>query len=176
MTKDATGKLQVQVLGWGHAFISLGQKHGNRYENPKDIFNFRRPNHTIFQTDATLSRFITNIWELHCSRSSPIFGTVSHSNFSHSSRFLVTYLGGFHLHFSNNYWCWISFFKYLFMFLLTIHISFFCVKYLIKSFAHYFNWVVFLLLGYESSSYRLDISLTCFLSIFAQLVAYLSFS
>lgn len=55
MTKDATGKLQVQVLGWGYVFISLGQKHGNRSENPKDTFNFRRPNHTIFQTDATIS-------------------------------------------------------------------------------------------------------------------------
>ena len=27
--------------------------------------------------------FITNIWELHCSRSPPILGIVGHSNFSH---------------------------------------------------------------------------------------------
>lgn len=37
---------------------------------------------------------ISNIWEFH------LLHIVS--NFSHSSRFLVTCHGGFHLHFSNN--------------------------------------------------------------------------
>lgn len=84
-----------------------------------------------------------------------MLGIVGHSNFSHSSRFLITYLGGFHLHFSNNYWCWISFY----VLIDYSYILFLCVKYLIKSYTHYFKWVVFSLLGYKSFSYRLDISL-----------------
>ena len=46
--------------------------------------------------------------------------------------------------------------------ILNIHefatVLFFLLKFLIKYFAHFWNWIVFLLLNFESSLYILDAS------------------